>query len=128
MEPKRFDGGAAAPLSDDKERPQIDGNFIEVARLPVRSPRDLRERGGGKESRVTSHQAVDYHTNAAAHLRTAAEHSERAAELYAHGNHEQAAHFALLAHAHMQHAGQFMSDAAKIHAELHGGNKHTLIG
>jgi hypothetical protein len=76
---------------------------------------------------VASHPAVDHHTNAAAHLRTAAEHSAKAAELYSHGKHEQAAHFALLAHAHMQHAGQFMTDAAKIHAELHGGNKHTLI-
>jgi hypothetical protein len=77
---------------------------------------------------MASRQAADHHIKAAAHLRAAAEHSEKAAEHYSHGAHEQAAHFALLAHAHMQHAGQFMSDAAKIHAELHGGNKHTLIG
>ncbi len=57
---------------------------------------------------MDDHKAVKHHTDAAAH--------------------EQAAHHALLAHAHMQHAGEFMSDAAKIHAELHGGNKHTLIG
>jgi hypothetical protein len=80
------------------------------------------------ESRNPAQQAADHHSEAAAHLRTAAGYSERAAENYSHGAHEQAAHFALLAHAHMQHAGQFMSDAAKIHAELHGGNKHTLIG
>ena len=61
-------------------------------------------------------------------MRAAADHSDRAAERYSHGAHEEAAHFALLAHAHMQHAGQFMSDAAKIHAELHGGNEHTIIG
>jgi hypothetical protein len=73
-------------------------------------------------------QLVDHHTTAAVHLREAAGYSERAAEHYSHGAHERAAHFALLAHAHMQHAGQFMSDAAKIHAESHGGNKHTLIG
>lgn len=76
---------------------------------------------------MAAHGAVDHHVNAAAHLRTAADFSERAAEHYANGHHEQAAHYALLAHAHMQHAGQFMSDAAKIHAELHGGNKHTRI-
>jgi hypothetical protein len=62
------------------------------------------------------------------HLREAAGYSDRAAEQYSHGAHERAAHFALLAHAHMQHAGQFMSDAAKIHAESPGGNKHTVIG
>jgi hypothetical protein len=77
---------------------------------------------------VSVHQAAEHHTNAASHLRTAAEYSTLAAEHYSHGAHEQAAHYALLAHAHMQHAGQFMSDAAKIHAERHGGNKHTLIG
>jgi hypothetical protein len=77
---------------------------------------------------VAAHQVVDSHVSAASHLRTAADYSERAAERYSHGAHEQAAHYALLAHAHMQHAGQFMSDAAKLHAELHGGNKHTLIG
>ncbi len=77
---------------------------------------------------MASQQAVDHHVSAASHLRTAADFNERAAEHYSHGDHQQAAHFALLAHAHMQHAGQFMSDAAKIHAELHGVNKHTLIG
>jgi len=71
---------------------------------------------------------VEHHTHAATHLHAAADYSTRAAEHYSHGAHEEAAHYALLAHAHMQHAGQFMSDAAKIHAELHGGNKHTLIG
>jgi hypothetical protein len=77
---------------------------------------------------MAAHKAAAHHTDAASHLRMAAEHSTAAAEHYSHGAHEQAAHYALLAHAHMQHAGQFMSDAAKIHAEQHGGNKHTLIG
>ncbi len=77
---------------------------------------------------MAGHRAVDPHKHAAEHLRTAAAYSESAAEQYGHGAHEQAAHFALLAHAHMQHAGRYMSDAAKIHAELHGGNKHTIIG
>lgn len=77
---------------------------------------------------MANHQAIIPHSEAASHLRTAAEFSDRAAESYSHGAHEQAANFALLAHAHMQHAGQFMSDAAKIHAELHGGNRHTVIG
>lgn len=77
---------------------------------------------------MTSHQVIGHHANAAAHLNSAAEYSQPAADKYRHGAHEQTAHFALLAHAHMQHAGQFMSDAAKIHAELHGGNKHTNIG
>ncbi len=77
---------------------------------------------------MSEHPSTDLHTQAAAYLRSAADYSQRAAETYAHGAHEQAAHFALLAHAHMQHAGQYMSDAAKIHAELHGGNKHTNIG
>jgi hypothetical protein len=73
-------------------------------------------------------RAVDRHVRAAAALRSATHFNELAAERYEHGAHETAAHYALLAHAHMQHAGQFMSDAAKIHAEAHGGNKHTLIG
>ena len=77
---------------------------------------------------MTTHQAIDLHTNAAAHLRSAADYSQQAAEKYTHGAHQEAAHFALLAHAHMQHAGQFMSDAAKVHAELHGGNRRTNIG
>jgi hypothetical protein len=77
---------------------------------------------------MTKKEAIDAHVGAAAHLRAAAEHSDRAAERYTHGTHEEAAHFALLAQAHMQHAGQFMSDAAKVHAELHGGNRHTNIG
>jgi hypothetical protein len=71
---------------------------------------------------------ADHHTHAAAHLRAAASDSEMAAAQYSHGAHEQAAHYALLAHAHLQQAGQYMSDAAKVHAELHGGNRHTLIG
>ncbi len=71
---------------------------------------------------------VSHHGSASAHLREAADYSDRASSRYSHGAHEEAAHYALLAHAHMQHAGRFMSDAAKIHAELHGGNKHTLIG
>ncbi|GAC1406616.1 MAG: hypothetical protein NVSMB64_12480 [Candidatus Velthaea sp.] len=77
---------------------------------------------------MASHKAVDHHRAAAAHHRSAADYHELAAEHYAHGDHEEAAHYALLAHAHMQHAGQFMSDAAKIHAELHGGNKHMNAG
>ena len=77
---------------------------------------------------MASPSSTDLHAGAAAHLRSAAQYSQLAAEKYSHGTHEQAAHFALLAHAHMQHAGQFMSDAAKVHAELHGGNKHTNIG
>ena len=77
---------------------------------------------------MASHPGADHHASAAGHMRLAADHSERAAASYSQGDHERAAHYALLAHAHMQHAGQFMSDAAKIHAELHGGNKHTVIG
>jgi hypothetical protein len=83
---------------------------------------------GGYDAIMTVHPAAAAHERAASHLRDAATYSDRAAELYSHGAHEQAAHYALLAHAHMQHAGQFMSDAAKIHAESHGGNRHTLIG
>jgi hypothetical protein len=77
---------------------------------------------------MASHLAQEHHSKAAAHLRSAAEFNDLAAQKYEHGAHAEAANFALLAHAHMQHAGQFMSDAAKIHVELHGGNKHTNIG
>jgi alpha-D-ribose 1-methylphosphonate 5-triphosphate synthase subunit PhnG len=76
---------------------------------------------------MASHKVADHHIQAAAHHRSAADNHELAAESYTHGRPEEAAHYALLAHAHMQHAGQFMSDAAKIHAELHGGNKHTKL-
>lgn len=70
---------------------------------------------------------VQFHRDAAAQLHAAATEHEQAAEHYQHGLHERAAHYALLAHARVQHTGQFMSDAAKIHAELHGGNPHTVI-
>jgi len=74
---------------------------------------------------MASHAAVDHHMKAAEHHRKAADYHELAAERYSRGDHAQAAHYTLLAQAHMQHAGQFMSDAAKIHAEQHGGNKHA---
>jgi hypothetical protein len=77
---------------------------------------------------MATQTSAEHHTTAASHFRAAADLSERAAERYTHGAHEEAANFALLAHAHLQDAGQFMPDAAKIHAESHGGNKHTLIG
>jgi hypothetical protein len=70
---------------------------------------------------------VQFHRDAAVQLHALAGEHEQAAEHYQHGLHERAAHYALLAHAHLQHTGQFMSDAAKIHAELHGGNRHTVI-
>jgi hypothetical protein len=114
---------AAAP---PKERGAASGNVNSGTPAEQSAPWCVARRS--KESGMTTDHAVAAHGSAAAHLRIAADYSERAAGQYTHGAHEQAAHFALLAHAHMQHAGQFMSDAAKIHAELHGGNKHTLIG
>lgn len=72
-----------------------------------------------------SESSANHHRQAATHHRAAADYHDLAAGAYTNGRHEQAAHFALLAHAHMQHAGQFMSDAAKLHAEHHGGNKHA---
>lgn len=77
---------------------------------------------------MTSHQTAELHRKAASNHLSAAEHHELAAVAYLDGHHEKAAHHALIAHAHMQHAGQFMSDAAKIHAERHGGNKHMVTG
>jgi hypothetical protein len=77
---------------------------------------------------MAHHAAAQAHTKAAEHLRAAAEFNDCAANRYDHGAHEEAAHYALLAHAHMQHAGAFMSDAAKVHAEQHGGNRRTNIG
>ncbi len=82
----------------------------------------------GEARSVPSPKLAQSHIDAASHLRQAGEFSELAAKKYSHGEHAMAAHYALLAHAHMQHAGTFMSDAAKVHAELHGGNRHTLIG
>jgi hypothetical protein len=55
----------------------------------------------------------------------AADYHELAAKRYQLGDHAQAAHYALLAQAHLAHAAGFMSDAAKIHAEAHGGNAHA---
>jgi hypothetical protein len=74
---------------------------------------------------MATHPAIDAHTKAAEHHRMAADFHELAAKRYEYGDHAQAAHYALLAHAHGQHAAAFMSDAAKIHAESHGGNKHA---
>lgn len=74
---------------------------------------------------MAEHPAVDVHRLAAKHHQSAADFHELAAKRYEHGDHAQAAHYALLAHAHALRAGGFMSDAAKIHAEQHGGNKHA---
>lgn len=70
---------------------------------------------------------AQHHIDAASHFRQAGQFSELAAKKYAHGDHAKGAQYALLAHAHMQHAGTFMSDAAKLNAESHGGDRHTLI-
>ena len=74
---------------------------------------------------MSTHPAIDAHQQAAQHHRSAADFHELAAKRYELGDHAQAAHYALLAHAHAQYATGFMSDAAKIHAEQHGGNKHA---
>jgi hypothetical protein len=74
---------------------------------------------------MTTHPALQAHQSAAEHHRSAANFHELAAKRYEYGDHAQAAHYALLAHAHALHAAGFMSDAAKIHAEAHGGNKHA---
>jgi hypothetical protein len=74
---------------------------------------------------MATHPAAQSHLLAAAHHRSAADFHELAAKRYELGDHAQAAHYALLAQAHAFHAGGFMSDAAKLHAEQHGGNKHA---
>jgi hypothetical protein len=74
---------------------------------------------------VATHPAIQFHQLAADHYRSAADFHELAAKRYEHGDHAQGAHYTLLAQAHALHAGGFMSDAAKIHAEQHGGNKHA---
>ena len=74
---------------------------------------------------MPTHPATQAHLQAAEHLRSAADYHELAAKRYELGDHAQAAHYALLAQAHALHARGFMSDAAKIHAEQHGGNKHA---
>jgi hypothetical protein len=72
---------------------------------------------------MANHAAVQPHLLAAQHHRAAADFHELAAKRYELGDHAQAAHYTLLAQAHAFHAGGFMSDAAKIHSEQHGGNK-----
>jgi hypothetical protein len=74
---------------------------------------------------MTPHSAIESHRLAAEHHRSAANFHELAAKRYELGDHAQGAHYTLLAHAHGLHADRFMSDAAKIHAEQHGGNKHA---
>jgi hypothetical protein len=74
---------------------------------------------------MPTHPAVATHLQAAEHHRSAADYHELAAKRYDLGDHAQAAHYALLAQAHALHAAGFMDDAAKIHAEQHGGNRHA---
>jgi hypothetical protein len=74
---------------------------------------------------MATHAAAQSHLLAAQHHRSAADFHELAAKRYELGDHAQAAHYALLAQAHAFHASGFMSDAAKMHAEQHGGNKHA---
>jgi hypothetical protein len=74
---------------------------------------------------MATHPAGELHLKAAEHHRSAADYHELAAKRYDLGDHAQAAHYAMLAHAHALHASGYLSDAAKIHAEQHGGNKHA---
>jgi hypothetical protein len=74
---------------------------------------------------MSSHPAAAAHLTAAEHHRAAADYHELAAKRYDYGDHAQAAHYALLAQSHAHDAAGFMSDAAKLHAESHGGNKHA---
>lgn len=74
---------------------------------------------------MATHPAIQPHLKAAEHHRFAADYHEIAVKRYGLGDHAQAAHYALLAQAHALHARSFMADAAKIHAEQHGGNKHA---
>jgi hypothetical protein len=74
---------------------------------------------------MATHPAAESHARAAEHHRAAADYHELAAKRYAFGDHAQGAHYALLAQAHLGHAAGYMSDAAKIHAEAHGGNAHA---
>ncbi len=74
---------------------------------------------------MATHPAVRSHVQAAEHHRAAADFHELAAKRYELGDHAQAAHYALLAQAQAAHASGFMAEAAKIHAEQHGGNKHA---
>lgn len=74
---------------------------------------------------MPNHPAIQSHLQAAEHHRSAADYHQLAAKRYGLGDHAQAAHYALLAQAHASHAKGFMAEAAKIHAEQHGGNKHA---
>jgi hypothetical protein len=74
---------------------------------------------------MATHPAIAAHLQAAEHHRFAADYHELAAKRYELGDHAQAAHYTLLAQAHAVQARGFMSEAAKIHAEQHGGNKHA---
>lgn len=74
---------------------------------------------------MAAHPAIPVHLQAAEHHKAAAGYHELAAKRYELGDHAQAAHYSMLARAHALHAGGFMDDAAKIHAEQHGGNKHA---
>jgi hypothetical protein len=74
---------------------------------------------------MSSHPAVPFHLKAAEQHRSAADYHELAAKRYDLGDHAQAAHFTLIAQAHTRRAQGFMSEAAKVHAEQHGGNKHA---
>jgi hypothetical protein len=74
---------------------------------------------------MAAHPAAEAHRRAAEHHRSAADYHELSAKRYEGGDHAQAAHYALLAQAHALHAAGFMDEAAKLHAEQHGGNKHA---
>jgi len=74
---------------------------------------------------MSTHPSVQAHLNAAEHHRSAADFHELAAKRYDLGDHAQAAHYALLSRSHALLANGFMDEAAKIHAEQHGGNKHA---
>jgi len=117
--------GKWAQLSAGRGMPAIlDGGKVLISDMIsiVRASRNWSAHRRRGES-MASHPAVPLHLRAAEHHRFAADYHELAGKRYEAGDHAQAAHYALLAQAHALHAGGFMSDAAKIHAERHGGDK-----
>ncbi|HYM30982.1 MAG TPA: hypothetical protein VEU47_06775 [Candidatus Cybelea sp.] len=77
----------------------------------------MPEIGGSVAKTLTG---TEHHVAAAEHHEQAASHHRQASKHYAEKDYAHAAHQALIAHGHMQHAVRHGNEATKYHLEHHG--------
>ena len=102
---------------------QANGIWPIANQLP-RVTRDIKKptQAGGTEAVTRKSKVAEHHVQAAEHHEKAAEHHREAAKHHEAGSDEKAAHHAVVAQGHEVHAEHHAEEAAKQHAEQHGGS------